>query len=113
LKILNNLPIFSKKYDIQTGMKWLWNDTTKEVIDRMSFATQNTPLVTTVSDRTIASTKIGVFAGSEGNDTITGSKDNDFIFGGLGKDRLSGSKGMGCVSLTAANTNTAVTRAAA
>jgi Ca2+-binding RTX toxin-like protein len=79
--------------DIRTGMRWLWNDETSEIIDRIEFATQNGALTATLTERTIPSSKVTLFAAAGSNDTITGSRDNNFIFGGDGDDELHGGEG--------------------
>jgi hypothetical protein len=89
-QVFGNDPLFN---DIRSGMRWLWNDETSAVIDRITFATQNTALTTTIADRSAVSLKATLFAGGDGVDTVTGSKDRDFIFGGAGNDVLRGMAG--------------------
>jgi hypothetical protein len=79
--------------DTGTAMQWLWNDTTRAIIDKISFATNNTALTFTIADRVAASSKVALFVAGDGDEIITGAKDNDFIFGGAGNDTLTGMAG--------------------
>jgi hypothetical protein len=69
--------------DTRTGMNWLWNVNTSDIIDRMTFAAKNTGTTFTIGERAIPSpTGVTLFAAGGGNDTITGSSGRDFIVWG-------------------------------
>lgn len=79
---------------VRVGMEWLWQDETSAVIDKVTFATTDDPLNSTIQDRLVpAPDKAALFAVSQADDTITGSSDNDFIAGGAGNDTLKGGAG--------------------
>jgi RTX calcium-binding nonapeptide repeat (4 copies) len=101
--------------DLRSGMDWLWGNSNSAVIDRMDFATTNTPLTYTIANRAVpAPTKVAMFVGGGGNDTITGSADHDFIYGGGGNDVLKGEGGDDLLAQVLARTSsqaeTALTR---
>jgi Ca2+-binding RTX toxin-like protein len=79
--------------DIRTGMKWLWDDDTSAIIDRIVFAAKDGALTTTLPDRSSSSPKVSLFAAGGSDDSITGSRDRDFVFGGEGNDTIRGGAG--------------------
>ena len=78
---------------IRTAMKWLWNNCTADIIDRVVFATKEGSLNTTIAGRDYNSTEVTLFAASNLNDNITGSKDRDYIYGGADADQIQGGDG--------------------
>lgn len=92
-EIVNAAIIDAGAAPIHSGMSWLWNSDSSDIIDRVELATTNEALTTTLQNRTTASDKVSLFVAGEGNDDITGSRDDNMIFGGEGNDTLCGGAG--------------------
>ena len=79
--------------DVAAGMRWLWNDTDRSIIDRIVYRVSNDAATLTLPSREGITGNVSVFVGGNGVDVVTGSADDEIIHGGLGDDRLTGGAG--------------------
>ncbi|CAM3295549.1 hypothetical protein SPAN111604_15005 [Sphingomonas antarctica] len=79
--------------DLATGMKWLWNTTNTDIINRVEFATTDTATTRALPTSGNVGSNLTIFVDGSGSDTTTGSADDEIIVGGGGVDTIRGGAG--------------------